>query len=68
MKRFAPLIAIAFVSLIAPAFGEMNIEMRFIADLSFRKGLLSLRIRVNVPQHSDYKFDLLPTSASKTPN
>ena len=27
MKRFAPLIAIAFVSLIAPAFGEMNIDV-----------------------------------------
>ena len=27
MKRFAPLIAIAFVSLITPAFGEMNIDV-----------------------------------------
>ena len=27
MKRFAPLIAVAFVSLIAPAFGEMNIDV-----------------------------------------
>ena len=27
MKRFAPLIAIAFVSLIASAFGEMNIDV-----------------------------------------
>jgi len=27
MKRFAPLIAVAFVSLIVPAFGEMNIDV-----------------------------------------
>ena len=27
MKRFAPLIAVAFVSLITPAFGEMNIDV-----------------------------------------